>query len=110
MSNKFKSQSLRENTTTSRSSGEYNLPLTIGLRLFQKKELQPFTVKTSHYDSALLDYDSRDGSIDVDLHNAKKLEKKAEKMSNWNEKHRSDSDEDGNNLNGGNGPKKQSIQ
>jgi hypothetical protein len=102
----MKKQILKEYTDTSRSSGEYNVPLTLGLRIFQKKDLQPFTVKTSHYDSALLDYDSRDGSIDVDSHTAKRLEKKAEKISKYNKNHPTDSDDDGNNLNGGNGPKK----
>lgn len=101
----MKKQILKEYTDTSRSSGEYNVPLTLGLRIFKKKDLQPFTIKTSHYDSALLDYDSRDGSIDVDSHTAKKIEKKAEKISNWNKNHPTYSDDDGNNLNGGNGPK-----
>jgi hypothetical protein len=92
---------INENTTTSRSAGEYNVPLSLGLRSFEKKQLQPFTVKTSHYDSALLDYDSRDGSIDIDDHLAKKLEKRAEELTTWNKKHPTQSDEDGNNLNNG---------
>ncbi len=101
----MKSKILRENTTTSRSAGEYNLPLSLGLRIFKKKELAPFTVKTSHYDSALLDYDSRDGGIDISQHNAKSIEDKAYNQSVYNFKHPSLSDDEGNNLNGGNGPK-----
>lgn len=95
---------IQEHTYTSRSSGEYNLPLSLGMRIFKKKQLAPFTEKTNHYYSALLDYDSRDGGIDIDSHTAKSIEDKAYKISKWNEEHPTESDEDGNNLNGGNGP------
>jgi hypothetical protein len=97
----MKKQRINEHTYTSRSSGEYNVPLSLGLRIFKKKELGPFTEKTSHFYSALLDYDSRDGGIDVDLHTAKKIESQAYDESKWNEEHPTQSDEDGNVLNNG---------
>jgi len=92
-------QDLREATTSSISSGKITVPLSPGIRLFNKKELQPFVVPTSHYDDAELAYDSYDGSLGVSKSKAEKMEKKARKIAKYIKNHPSDNDEDGGILN-----------
>ena len=92
-------QDLREATDSSSGSGRFTVPLSPGVRLFNKKQLQPFVVPTSHYDDAELAYDSYDGSLDVSKSQAKKMEDKARKISKYIKNHPSDNDDDGDILN-----------
>jgi hypothetical protein len=92
-------QDLKEATTSSTSSGKITVPLSPGIRLFNKEQLQPFVVPTSHYDDAELSYDSYDGSLDVSKSKAEKMEKKARKIAKYIKNHPSDNDEDGGILN-----------
>jgi hypothetical protein len=81
------------------SYGKYSVPLSPGLRLFNKKDLAPFTTPVSEYIDADLSYDSYDGSLDVNNKTANKMEKNAEKIANYNKNHPSDNDDEGDNLN-----------
>lgn len=92
-------QDLNEATTSSSGSGRFTAPLSPGIRLFNKKQLQPFVVPTSHYDDAELAYDSYDNSLDVSKSQAKKMESKARKVSKYIKDHPSSNDDDGNILN-----------
>ena len=98
------SKKLNEATDTSASSGRYQGPLTPGVREFDKQEMQPFYIPTSKYDDAELAYDSYDGKMSTPKNKIKKMETKARKVSNYIKKHPNITDDDGNNLNGGNGP------
>jgi len=102
MSNK----KLNEATTSSSSSGKYQAPLSPGVREFDKQEMQPFYIPTSKYDDAELAYDSYDGKMSTPKKNIKKMETNARKISKYIKDHPNDTDDDGNNLNGGNGPSK----
>jgi len=87
--------------TASSSSGKYsNIPLVPGERLFTKKEMQPFHIPTSKYDSAELAYDSYDGEMSTPKNEIKKKEKMARKVSYFIKKHPTLSDDDGNILTG----------
>lgn len=93
---------LQEATTDSTGArGSYAPPLQPGLRPFEKNILDPFSVPISNYDSPLVQYDSYDGNLDLSKKTVKKLEKKAEKASNFikNHPYSTFSDEDGNNIN-----------
>jgi hypothetical protein len=92
-------QDLNEATAASSGSGRYTIPLSPGIRLFNKKQLQPFIVPTSKYDDAELAYDSYDGSLDVSKSQAKKMESKARKVSKYIKDHPSSNDDDGDILN-----------
>jgi hypothetical protein len=100
MSNK----KLNEATVTSSSSGKYQAPLSPGIREFDKQEMQPFYIPTSKYDDSELAYDSYDGKMSTPKKKIKKMEANARKISKYIKDHPSDSDDDGNNLNSGNGP------
>jgi hypothetical protein len=102
MSNK----KLNEATDTSASSGRYQGPLSPGVREFDKQEMQPFYIPTSKYDDAELAYDSYDGKMSTPKNKINKMESKARKISNYIKKHPNVTDDDGNNLNGSNGPSK----
>ena len=92
-------QDLKEATTSSSGSGRFTVPLSPGIRLFNKQQMQPFIIPTSHYDDAELAYDSYDGSLDVSKSQAKKMEDKARKVSKYIKNHPSDNDDDGDILN-----------
>jgi hypothetical protein len=92
-------QDLKEATTSSSGSGRFTVPLSPGIRLFNKQQMQPFIIPTSHYDDAELAYDSYDGSLDVSKSEAKKMEDKARKVSKYIKNHPSDNDDDGDILN-----------
>lgn len=92
-------QDLYEATTSSLSSGKFTVPLSPGIRLFNKQQMQPFVVPTSHYDDAELAYDSYDGSLSVSKTKAKKMEDKARKTSKYIKSHPSNNDDDGDILN-----------
>jgi hypothetical protein len=92
---------LREATSDSVSDRGYVAPLQLGLRKFNKSALGPFTDEVSDYDSPFLDYDSYDGSMQTPKKQIKKIEKTAEKVTNYLKKHpyATFSDDDGNNIN-----------
>lgn len=94
---------IKEATGTS-GSGSFKVPLSPGTRLWDKQNLNPFTIPVSKYDDAQLAYDSYDGSLDVSKKTAKKMESKSRKIEKYQKKHPSISDDDGDNINGGNGP------
>jgi hypothetical protein len=100
MSNK----KINEATDTSASSGRYQGPLSPGIREFDKQEMQPFYIPTSKYDDAELAYDSYDGKMSTPKKKIKKMETNARKISKYIKDHPTYSDDDGNNLNSGNGP------
>jgi len=92
-------QDLKEATTSSSGTGRFTVPLSPGVRLFNKQQLQPYVVPTSKYDDAELAYDSYDGSLDVSKSQAKKMEDKARKISKYIKDHPSNNDDDGDTLN-----------
>ena len=83
------------------SRGSYVGPLQVGIRVFKKSQMGPFTQPVSKYDSPELEYDSYDGSMDETKKEIKKIESKAKKMTNYIKKHPNSTsgDEDGNNIN-----------
>jgi hypothetical protein len=92
---------INEATGAGMSSGRFTVPLSPGVRIFKKKELDPFIVNVSKYNDAELAYDSYDGKLDVSKKTAQKIEKKALKISKFIEKHPSGNDDDGDILNQG---------
>jgi hypothetical protein len=95
-------QPIREATgDSSGGRGSYIGPLAPGVRKFDKPSIQPFTIPVSKYDDAMLEYDSYDGVMDEPKKQIKKIEGRAEKISNYLKKHPNltTSDEDGNNIN-----------
>jgi hypothetical protein len=97
---------INEATSTSISSGKYQQPMGPGIRLFNKQEMQPYYVPTSKYDDSELAYDSYDGKMSTPKNEIKKKESKARKMSKYIKNHPTETDDEGNNINGGNGPSK----
>lgn len=94
-----------DEATSTGDIGNYRNPLIIGLRYWEKTELGPFNVKVSHFDNPQLAFDSYDGKLDVSKKTAKKMERKSEKIAKFLKNHPSLNDEDGDNINGGNGLK-----
>jgi len=92
---------INEATSDSIVGGKYQVPLSPGLRQFKKQDLQPFIKSDSKYDSAELSYDSYDGKMSTPKREIKKKEALARKVSNYNKKHPSLSDSDGDVLNNG---------
>jgi hypothetical protein len=93
---------LREATSTSTGGrGSYIAPLSFGIRRFKDINNQPFTVQVSEYDSPFLEYDSYDGSMKTPKKQIKKIEKKAEKVTNYIKNHPNSTsgDEDGGIIN-----------
>jgi hypothetical protein len=90
---------IKEATSDSGSRGSYVAPLMPGFKKFKKIDIQPFTDKVSEYDSALLSYDSYDGSMDETKKQIKKLEKQAENSTKMLAKNPIQNDEDGDNIN-----------
>jgi len=86
---------------SSGSRGSYIAPLQMGIRQFPKSTMGPFTDPVSGYDSPQLEYDSYDGSMGTPKKQRKKIEKAAEKVTNYIKKHplATFSDDDGNNIN-----------
>lgn len=95
---------INEATDSGASRGSYVMPMSPGVKIFKKKDTAPFTIPVSNYVDADLEYDSYDGSLDVSKKVAQKMEKNAKKISIEMEKNPTLSDDDGNNINGGNGP------
>ena len=63
---------LNEATDSSGASGSYRIPLSPGMRLWDKDILEPFVVKVSKYDDAELAYDSYDGQMSTPKKEIKK--------------------------------------
>ena len=85
--------------TTSNGAGAFNIPLTPGVRLWDKDTLDPYNTPVSKYDDAELAYDSYDGKLDVSKKKAKKMEKNAIKISKYVKTHPHLSDDDGDVIN-----------
>ena len=99
---KNKKIQINEATSDSTNSrGSYVGPLQLGIRVFKKSQMGPFTQPVSKYDSPMLEFDSYDGSMDETKKEIKKIESKAKKITNYIKKHpnSTNSDEDGNNIN-----------
>lgn len=81
--------------------GSYIAPLQMGIRRFPKNVIAPFTDEVSKYNSPELEYDSYDGKMDLPKSKIKKIEKSAEKVTNYikNHPYSTFSDEDGNIIN-----------
>jgi hypothetical protein len=103
ISNTLRKWYLNEATDSS-GAGGYKAPLSPGMKLWDKTTLDPYNIQVSKYDDAQLAYDSYDGSLDVSKKTAKKMESNSRKIEKYQKKHPENSDDDGNNLNGGNGP------
>jgi hypothetical protein len=85
--------------TGHRGSGQVRVPLSPGVRLFNKEQLQPFIVPTSKYDNAELAFDSYDDEMDTPKSKIGKLERDARKIAKYVKKHPEQNDEDGGVLN-----------
>ena len=89
---------IKEATSTG-GSGSVRVPLSPGVRLFNKEQLQPFTVPTSKYDSAELAFDSYDGEMSTSKSKISKIEKESRKIAKYVKKHPEQNDEDGGVIN-----------
>jgi hypothetical protein len=99
---KNKKIQINEATSDSTNSrGSYVGPLQLGVRVFKKSQMGPFTQPVSKYDSPMLEFDSYDGSMDETKKEIKKIESKAKKVTNYIKKHPdlTSGDEDGNVIN-----------
>lgn len=85
--------------TSHRGSGQVRVPLSPGVRLFNKEQLQPFVVPTSKYDSAELSFDSYDGEMSTPKSKISKIERESRKISKYVKKHPEQNDEEGGVLN-----------
>ena len=85
--------------TGHRGSGQVRVPLSPGVRLFNKEQLQPFVVPTSKYDSAELAFDSYDGEMSTPKSKISKIERESRKIAKYVKKHPEQNDEDGGVLN-----------
>jgi hypothetical protein len=68
---------VNEGVGTGGHAGQFSMPLSLGLKKWQKTTLHPYDIKVSHYDNPQLNYDSMDGKLDVTKSVAKKMEKKS---------------------------------
>ena len=96
--NKNNKNQIKE-ATGHRGSGQVRVPLSPGVRLFNKEQLQPFTVPTSKYDSAELAFDSYDGKMSTPKSKISKIERESRKLAKYVKKHPEQNDEDGGVLN-----------
>lgn len=96
--NKNIKRQIKEATSTG-GSGSVRVPLSPGVRLFNKEQLQPFIVPTSKYDSAELAFDSYDGEMDTPKSKISKIERESRKIAKYVKKHPEQNDEDGSALN-----------
>jgi hypothetical protein len=85
--------------TSHRGSGQVRVPLSPGVRLFNKEQLQPFVVPTSKYDSAELAFDSYDGKMSTPKSKISKIERESRKIAKYVKKHPEQNDEEGGVLN-----------
>jgi len=106
--NKNNKIQIKEATGTG-GSGSFRIPMSPGVRLFNKEELQPFTVATSKYDDAELAYDSYDGQMSTPKNKIAKMERDAIRISKKIKNHPMMNDDDGDNINQTPGKKGQKI-
>jgi hypothetical protein len=98
--NKVFAKNINESTgDSSGGRGSYVVPMMPGFRKFKKSQLSPFDTPVSKYDAADLAYDSYDGTMETPKSKIKKLEKEAEKSSNYLAKHFTANDDDGDIIN-----------
>jgi hypothetical protein len=99
--NKNNKIQIKEATGDSGGRGSYIAPMQLGIRIFKKSQMGPFTIPVSKYDSPELEFDSYDGSMDETPKQIKKIEGKAKKITNYIKKHPNStfSDDDGNSIN-----------
>ena len=109
--NKNNKIQIKEATGDSGARGSYIAPMQLGIRVFKKSEMGPFTIAVSKYDSPELEFDSYDGSMDETKKQIKKIESKAKKITNYIKKHpnSTNSDDEGNNINQTPGKKKLKV-
>ena len=69
------------------AAGAYVTPVQPGFRPFNDDSLAPFNVPVSKYDSPLVQYDSLDHKMDLRRDQIVKLEKEANKITNFIKKH-----------------------
>jgi len=86
--------------TGSGSSGRMKIPLVLAPQLWEKEPLEPFVNPVSDYVSAVNAYDSYDGQMERNPQTIRKNEKKAIDKAKRAEKLFSQSDDDGNPMNG----------
>ena len=96
--NKNNKNQIKE-ATGHRGSGQVRVPLSPGVRLFNKEQLQPFTVPTSKYDSAELAFDSYDDDMSIPKSKISKIERDSRKIAKYVKKHPEQNDEEGGVLN-----------
>lgn len=86
--------------TGSGSSGRMKIPLVLAPQIWEKEPLEPFVTPVSHYVSAMNAYDSYDGEMERNSKLIKKNEKKAIEKAKRAKSMFSQSDDDGNPING----------
>ncbi len=96
--NKNNKKQIKEATGTG-GSGSVRVPMSPGVRLFNKEQLQPFIVPTSKYDSAELAFDSYDGKMSTPKSKISKIERESRKIAKYVKKHPEQNDEEGGVLN-----------
>lgn len=96
--NKNNKKQIKEATSTG-GSGSVRVPMSPGVRLFNKEQLQPFIVPTSKYDSAELAFDSYDGEMSTPKSKISKIERESRKIAKYVKKHPEQNDEEGGVLN-----------
>jgi len=106
--NKNNKIQIKEATDTG-SSNSFRITMSPGTRLFNKEQLQPFTVATSKYDDAELAYDSYDGQMNTPKNKIAKMEREALKISKKIKNRPTFNDDDGDNINQTPGKKGQKI-
>jgi hypothetical protein len=86
--------------TGSGSSGRMKIPLVLAPQIWEKEPLEPFTKPVSNFVSAVNAYDSYDGEMERDQTLIRKNETKAIKRAKKAKEMFSQSDDDGNPING----------
>jgi len=95
----MKKNSIKE-ATGSGSSGRIKVPLVLAPQIWNKENLEPFITPVSDYVSAMNAYDSYDGQMERDSNTIKKNERNAIEKANRAKSTFSQSDDDGNPING----------
>ncbi len=91
---------LIKETTGSGSSGRMRIPLVLAPQMWEKETLKPFVSPVSDYVSAMNAYDSYDGEMERDTAQISKNERNAKDKAKRAKEMFSQSDDDGNPMNG----------
>ena len=86
-------KNLREGVGTGGHAGQFTMPLSLGLKKWEKTTLHPFDIGVSRYENPELNYDSMDGKLDVTKTVAQKMEKKSRKNQEYHTTHFQQNDE-----------------